>query len=265
MEPSGTKLILGLGNPGAAYADTRHNVGFMALELFAGDGFPNAGPPSNFRSSSIVAGSFRGTRVILAWPQTYMNLSGHAARELVQFYKVAPGEDMLVVHDEMDLPPGKVKASMGGGSAGHKGIDSIREFVPGDFARLRIGIGRQPRDFWGVSQGNAEYVLSPFLEAEIPEVELSLKAAGDLMKVWIRDGLAAAQRVGNRKPPKPRGEKGRDGERNGPGGREGGQGEDPSGLARDGQGAPAKPDGPGMPEAPAVPGGHGGRGGDGGG
>ncbi|MDR1038027.1 MAG: aminoacyl-tRNA hydrolase [Deltaproteobacteria bacterium] len=221
MDSSGPKLIMGLGNPGAAYADTRHNVGFMALDLFARGGLTGAGPPSNFKSSVIVLSSAGGSRVILAWPQTYMNLSGHSARELVQFYKVNAAEDMLVVHDEMDLPPGKVKASLGGGSAGHKGIDSIKESVRGDFARLRIGIGRQPRDFWGPVVGNADYVLSPFLDEELPEIELSLKAACDLMKVWLRDGLAAAQRVGNKKPPKPKKDKGEaGGQKEGAGGGE---------------------------------------------
>ncbi|MDR3153384.1 MAG: aminoacyl-tRNA hydrolase [Deltaproteobacteria bacterium] len=237
MEASGTKLIMGLGNPGPAYADNRHNVGFMALDLFAREGLDGAGPPANFKSSLIVTGAGRSGRVILAWPQTYMNLSGHAARELVSFYKISAAEDLLVVHDEMDLPCGRVKATRGGGSAGHNGIDSVKEAVPADFARLRIGIGRPPKDLWGASPGSRDYVLSPFEPEENPLVEEALKAARELMAVWLKDGLSAAQRLGNRRPPKPKAKKGGEGE-----GKPGVQGE---------------PDGQGQAEGGGKPGGQG--------
>ncbi|MDR1314419.1 MAG: aminoacyl-tRNA hydrolase [Deltaproteobacteria bacterium] len=259
MDPSGTKLVLGLGNPGPAYSDTRHNVGFMALDAYVSGRPGAAGPPSNFKSSVIAVGSKGGSRVILAWPQTYMNLSGHAARELVAFYKVSPADGLLVVHDEMDLPPGKVKASRGGGSAGHRGIDSIKEFVHADFARLRIGIGRQPKDFWGGSTGNADYVLSPFLDEELPEVEDSLKAASSLIAVWIKDGLAAAQRLGNRRPPKPKKEKEAAGDLEGGKGREdSGVRKAPGPAAGDVPGGPGGACGPGATEGRDGPGGPGG-------
>jgi PTH1 family peptidyl-tRNA hydrolase len=208
MDSNAVKLILGLGNPGDAYADNRHNAGFMALEAFARDPKEPLGPPSNFKSSRIATGRCSGVRVVLAWPQTYMNLSGHAARELVSFYKIDALEDMLVVHDEMDLPPGRVKATRGGGSAGHNGIDSVKEAVPQDFARLRIGVGRPPKAEGEGPSGSKDWVLSPFADEEIPLVEEALKAACGLMRVWIEDGLSAAQRLGNRKPKKPKPEKG---------------------------------------------------------
>ncbi|MDR2613242.1 MAG: aminoacyl-tRNA hydrolase [Deltaproteobacteria bacterium] len=232
MGATGTKLILGLGNPGPAYAGTRHNVGFLALDLFAREGLASAGPPVNFKSSLVVSGSLDGARVILAWPQTYMNLSGHAARELVSFYKIAALDDMLVIHDEMDLPPGRVKATRGGGSAGHNGMDSLREAVPVDFARLRIGIGRPPRDPQGHSRGSKDWVLSPFGGEEWPLVEESLRGAAELARVWLADGLSAAQRLGNRKPRKPRPPEG--GPEGDWGGRDGGGG---GGGGPDGQGS----------------------------
>jgi PTH1 family peptidyl-tRNA hydrolase len=204
MDQVGPRLVIGLGNPGEAYADTRHNVGFMALELFAREGLGAPCVRSNFRSSVIATGSRSGRRVVMAWPQTYMNLSGHAARELVAFYKVDPKEDMLVVHDEMDIPPGRVKASQGGGAAGHKGILSINEALGPDYARLRIGIGRQPRGPEGDRPGNVDWVLSSFADEELPLVGESLVIARNLIRVWISDGISAAQRLANRKPPKPK-------------------------------------------------------------
>ncbi|MDR1038655.1 MAG: aminoacyl-tRNA hydrolase [Deltaproteobacteria bacterium] len=203
MELSGTRIIVGLGNPGRQYAETRHNVGFMALEALVGEDPYAFGRPSAFKSSQIATGTLEGARVILAWPQTFMNLSGVAVRELAGFYKISVADGLLVVHDEMDLPPGKVKATLGGGSAGHKGIESIREFVRGNFARLRIGIGRPPKEDRDEAV-NVDWVLSRFAESELEAVESSLKAAGELIRVWLKGGIEAAQRVGNRKPPKPR-------------------------------------------------------------
>ncbi|MDR2459767.1 MAG: aminoacyl-tRNA hydrolase [Deltaproteobacteria bacterium] len=206
MEFSDVKLILGLGNPGAAYSDTRHNVGFMALTHFAVSIGLWTGNPKTFKSSFIVTGTLKGQKLVLGWPSTYMNLSGHAARELISFYKIAP-DNFLVVHDEMDLPCGKVKASKGKGSAGHNGIDSIKEFVNFDYARLRIGIGRPLKDDWDQAANVKDYVLSPFTEEEFPLIEDALSLSSSLISLWALKGLEAAQRQGNRKEKKEKKEK----------------------------------------------------------
>jgi PTH1 family peptidyl-tRNA hydrolase len=164
-----------------------------------------------------------------------MNLSGDAVRDVLTFYKIPPADGLLVVHDEMDLPPGRVKAARGGGSAGHRGIESIREHVRQEFARLRVGIGRLARDPQGGGPGSRDYVLSPFADDELPLVEASLESAVGLIKVWISDGIDAAQRLANRRPPGQR--KGR-----------------PKGGGPEADGAPGGPEG-GGPEAGGAPGG----------
>ncbi|MDR2340047.1 MAG: aminoacyl-tRNA hydrolase [Deltaproteobacteria bacterium] len=204
-EGSHPRLVLGLGNPGPGYADTRHNAGYMALELFAERN--RLENPVNFKSSVIISGNIEGARVILAWPLTYMNLSGVAARELYAFYKVQGTENILVLHDEMDLPPGRVKVSFGGGTAGHNGLCSLKENLPGDFAHVRIGIGRPPKDDWESFGVSRDYVLSPFEDDELAPMQEGLGLAADATLAWIRGGLAASQRIANKRPKKPKKEK----------------------------------------------------------
>jgi PTH1 family peptidyl-tRNA hydrolase len=191
---------MGLGNPGPVYAQSRHNAGFMALDLFAERN--RLERPANFKSSAIITGSVGGNRVILAWPLTYMNLSGHAARELYAFYKIPGAENVIVLHDEMDLPPGRVKVSLGGGAAGHNGISSVKENLPGDFAHVRIGIGRPPKDDWPGQGVSRDYVLSPFEEEELDLVREGLELAAAATLAWVTGGLAASQRLANKKPKK---------------------------------------------------------------
>jgi PTH1 family peptidyl-tRNA hydrolase len=194
------KLVLGLGNPGPVYAYTRHNAGFLALDLFAEKNHLDT--PSNFKSSVIISANIKGTKVILSWPHTYMNLSGHAARELYSFYKIPSTENVLVLHDEMDLPPGRVKVSFGGGTAGHNGIASIKENLPGEFAHVRIGIGRAPKDDWPGQGAGKDYVLSAFEEEEMELINKGLELAADATLEWIVSGLSASQRLINKKPKK---------------------------------------------------------------
>jgi PTH1 family peptidyl-tRNA hydrolase len=172
----------------------------MALDLFAEKNHLET--PSNFKSSVIISGNIEGTRVILSWPHTYMNLSGHAARELYSFYKIAGPENVLVIHDEMDLPLGRVKVSLGGGAAGHNGIASIKENLPGDFAHVRIGIGRPPRDDWPGQGNSRDYVLSPFEDEELELLHAGLDLASEATFQWVVKGLGASQRLANKRPKK---------------------------------------------------------------
>ena len=186
-------LIVGLGNPGPRYEYTRHNAGFLAAgRLAAKAGFP---PPARFRQSLIAHGLTAEARIVLAWPQTYMNLSGQAVLELAAFYKI-PDRDILVLHDEMDLPPGRLKLSIGGGPAGHRGLCSILEFLKADFCRLKIGIGRP-----GPAEGEAaDYVLDRFSSQEWPLVDETLDRAAEAALTWAERGLGLAQNLVNRRP-----------------------------------------------------------------
>jgi PTH1 family peptidyl-tRNA hydrolase len=153
------RLIVGLGNPGSRYARNRHNIGFMAAEAIAARyGFPA------FRSrfkGELAEGVIAGERRLLLRPQTFMNLSGEAVLAAISFYKIPPG-DILVMHDELDLRPGKVRVKRGGGNAGHNGLRSIDAMVGPDFWRLRLGIGHP-----GIKELVQPYVLQNFAADEV--------------------------------------------------------------------------------------------------
>ena len=156
-------LFVGLGNPGRAYAGNRHNVGFMAIETIA-----RAAAAPAFRSkfhglASEIALS--GERVVLLLPQTFMNESGRAVGDAARYLKIEP-KDIVVFHDELDLPPGKVRVKTGGGNAGHNGLKSITAHIGNDYRRVRIGIGH-PGDRAFVHN----YVLGDFAKADAPWVE----------------------------------------------------------------------------------------------
>ncbi|WGR63239.1 aminoacyl-tRNA hydrolase (plasmid) [Paracoccus ferrooxidans] len=152
------KLIVGLGNPGAKYATNRHNVGFMAVDRIAADhGFA----PWRARfQGEIAEGRLGGMRVTLLKPGTFMNLSGQSVGEAMRYLKLGP-EDVTVLHDELDLAPGKLRLKTGGGHAGHNGLRSLHQHIGEGYRRLRIGIGH-PGDKNRVSG----YVLSDFAKAE---------------------------------------------------------------------------------------------------
>jgi PTH1 family peptidyl-tRNA hydrolase len=179
-------LVAGLGNPGRQHADTRHNVGWMVLaELGRRHGY-------TFRSKfsgKIGEGRLEGGRVALLAPETYMNLSGSSVGAAARFFKV-PAEQLLVVHDEVDLETGRLQARLGGGLAGHNGLRSIASALgTPDFLRLRVGVGRPGR---GDPRPVADYVLSPF-EPEDDRDALVARAA-DAVEVLVVEGLEEAQR-----------------------------------------------------------------------
>jgi peptidyl-tRNA hydrolase, PTH1 family len=178
-------LVAGLGNPGREYEQTRHNAGWMVVDELARrrDG--------SFRSkfSGQLAEVRDGDlRLALLKPETYMNVSGRSVGDAARFFKVEPGA-LLVVHDDVDLEPGRLQARLGGGVAGHNGLRSIAEVLgTQDFLRLRIGVGRPAR---GDRRPVADHVLSAF-EPEV-DVDSLVSRAADAVEAMARDGLEAAQ------------------------------------------------------------------------
>jgi PTH1 family peptidyl-tRNA hydrolase len=180
-------LVVGLGNPGKEYASHRHNVGFMAL-----DELSSAVRADAFRSKwsgEWCKGSASGDDVVLLKPLTFMNLSGQSVQPAAAFFKVPPA-NVLVVHDELDIPFGDVRLKMGGGHAGHNGLRSIIQSLgTNDFPRLRIGIGRPKPGFRGEV---ADYVLSSFDTMERAELGDILRRATDSVLDVLARGLTPA-------------------------------------------------------------------------
>lgn len=165
------KLLVGLGNPGAKYARNRHNIGFMALDRIASD---NPFPAWKTRFQALVSEARLGTsRVTLLKPQTFMNLSGQAVGEAMRYLKLSPA-DVIVLHDELDLAPGKCRLKQGGGHAGHNGLRSIHQHLGPDYLRVRLGIGHP-----GHKDRVAGYVLSDFAKADQDWLEDLLAGVSD--------------------------------------------------------------------------------------
>lgn len=165
------KLIVGLGNPGAKYAGNRHNIGFMALDRIAADhGF---GPWKTKHQGSLTEGRFGSDRVVLLKPETFMNNSGQSVQAAMRFYKLAP-EDVVVLHDEIDLAPGKVKHKVGGGHAGHNGLRSIHNHIGPAYARVRLGVGHP-----GHKDLVPTYVLRDFAKADADWLDDVLRGVSD--------------------------------------------------------------------------------------
>jgi PTH1 family peptidyl-tRNA hydrolase len=191
-------LVVGLGNPDREYAGTRHNAGFLVVDLLARrwnardwlsrfhGKFTQAEPPG------------AGGTVLMLEPQTYMNLSGKSVQGAMAFYRVPPART-LVVHDDMDLEFGMLRLKVGGGSAGHRGLESISAAVGPDYLRLRFGIGRPER------ADAVDHVLSRFSPAERAEMELHLEKAADMVEAALREGPQAAMNAHHKrkKPAKP--------------------------------------------------------------
>jgi PTH1 family peptidyl-tRNA hydrolase len=182
-------LVVGLGNPGKEYAGNRHNVGFMVADLLAtriGAKFGRAK-----RAQAEVAEGrlgFGGPKIVLLKPLTFMNLSGGPVAQQAQFFKV-PVENVLAVHDELDVPYGQVRAKRGGGEGGHNGLRSMsKSLSTKEYARVRFGIGRPPG-----RQDPADYVLSDFGSAERKELEFLIDRAADVVEAVVLEGVEWAQ------------------------------------------------------------------------
>lgn len=156
-------LLVGLGNPGARYVGNRHNIGFIAVQEIAKR--HGIGPWRRRFQGVACEGPLGGERTLLLLPGTYMNESGRAVAEAVHFYKLSPA-DVIVFHDEIDLPPGKVRVKVGGGIAGHNGLRSISEHIGNDYRRVRIGVGHP-----GNKDLVQHYVLSDFAKSDRGWVE----------------------------------------------------------------------------------------------
>jgi peptidyl-tRNA hydrolase, PTH1 family len=182
MQTPQSYLIVGLGNPGRQYRETRHNIGFMTLDRLAAR-LNLQYARVQFRAL-VIDGRHEGSRLFLAKPQTYMNESGLAVGALVRFYKI-PIQNLLVVHDDVDLPLGTLRIRPGGGSAGQKGVASIIDRLgTQDFPRLRFGLSRPPGQMLA-----AAYVLQNFDRSEIEVLNLTLERAVDAALAFVAHGL----------------------------------------------------------------------------
>jgi PTH1 family peptidyl-tRNA hydrolase len=179
-------LVVGLGNPGADYQHTRHNVGADVITLLADR---HGGSLKRSKERALVAEVRMGDhRVALALPQTYMNLSGESVGLLVKRHGITDAERVVVVHDELDLPLGRVKVKRGGGLAGHNGLRSIKAHLHTDeFLRVRIGIGKPPSKEQGV-----DHVLRRPSKSERVELEIAVQEAADAVEAILADGVDAA-------------------------------------------------------------------------
>lgn len=195
--PTGTWLVVGLGNPGPTYAAHRHNIGHLVvdelarragLRLTVARGMRAGVCQTRITALGIGGVGADGARVVAAKPRTFMNESGGPTAALVAYHKT-PIDRLIVVHDELDLDLGQLRLKSGGGDNGHNGLRSIRKALgSGDFHRIRMGIGRPPG-----RQDPADYVLSNFPASQRIEVELEVSRAADAIETLITEGLGAAQ------------------------------------------------------------------------
>src|SRR5512140_378642 len=185
MPPDTTYLLIGLGNPGREYRDTRHNVGFMLIDRLA---VRLDARGMKVQAKAIVTSAvYQERKLILAKPQTYMNLSGHSAQGLLNFYKV-PVENMLIAHDDLDIPFGTIRIRPKGGPGGQKGMAStIEQLGTNTFPRLRIGIGRPPG-----RMDPAAYVLQDFSKEEMKTLSEIIDRAADAALEFVMNGVNAA-------------------------------------------------------------------------
>ncbi len=184
-------LIVGLGNPGAEYAKTRHNVGFLLVGELAARWQTDWANERKF-SARIARAERNGRRVLLCQPQTFMNLSGETVRALVDFYQLPrPLSGLLVAMDDADLPLGEIRLRTEGGSGGHHGLESIEQHLgTNEFARLRLGIGRKDG-----AREITDYVLGRFSSTEAALMEKVLNRAVGQMECWLDDGIEKAMQL----------------------------------------------------------------------
>ncbi|MGV0779352.1 aminoacyl-tRNA hydrolase [Mycolicibacterium peregrinum] len=180
-------LVVGLGNPGPAYAKTRHNVGFMVADVLAAR-IGSAFKVHKKSGAEVITGRLAGAPVVLAKPRCYMNESGRQVGPLAKFYSVPPGR-IVVIHDELDIDFGRIRLKVGGGEGGHNGLRSVASALGSkDFQRVRIGVGRPPG-----RKDPAAFVLEAFTAAERTELPTICEQAADATELLIAQGLEPAQ------------------------------------------------------------------------
>ena len=185
------RLVVGLGNPGARYRITRHNLGFMVVDTLAERWRLSVGGKRH--EAEIGTGEIATERVVLAKPQTYMNASGDAVAKVRRLYRLQPHE-ILAIYDDLDLPVGRVRLKGEGGAGGHNGVASLISVLGKGFPRLRIGIGRPPG-----GADPVEYVLEPFPQGEEPIIREAVARAADGVESWLEHGLERTMNTLNRR------------------------------------------------------------------
>ena len=187
------KLIVGLGNPGKKYENTRHNAGFLAIDALA----EKYGISMTEKKHKAVCGSgyMEGVKVILVKPQTFMNLSGESVREVLDFYKLDPEEDMLIMYDDISLAPGNLRIRKKGSAGGHNGIKSIIAHAgTQNFMRIKIGVGEKPSG-WDL----ADYVLGHFTQNERKVMDEAAKTATEAIRMMVAGEVDKAMNAFNKK------------------------------------------------------------------
>ena len=193
------KLIVGLGNPGAQYTNTRHNAGFMVVDALASEFAVGQIARSRFNSITLDA-NIGGEKVLLIKPTGFMNRSGQAVGEAIRFFKLNPQEDMIVLVDDIALPVGHIRVRKRGGTGGHNGLSDIDRLLGGeDYPRVRIGVGNVPK-----FMDQSDWVLSKFMKEEQEDVLRSIKAAADATECMLDEGITKAMNAFNTKLVKPK-------------------------------------------------------------
>lgn len=191
------KLIVGLGNPGHQYQETRHNAGFMVVDRLAKAHAQGEVVKSRFNAATVEA-TIAGERCMLLKPLTFMNRSGQCVAEAARFFKADISSDLLVVVDEVYLPTGKIKLLPAGGTAGHNGLANIQQLLGTDaYPRLRVGVGIQPSGGKPAFIDQADFVLGRFTPEEQSPLEASLVKAAHAVELWAGKGLTHAMNVAN--------------------------------------------------------------------
>jgi len=185
---SSVQCVVGLRNPGTDYDGTRHNIGFEVVERVIDRAGTQLGKaPSRVRAMVANAGT-GDLRTLFLVPNTFMNESGSAVSAALSYYKVDP-KTVLVVHDDIDLPFGRLRVQMAGGSGGHNGIRSVEKSIgTKEFSRLKVGVGRPPG-----SMDPADFVLRPFTKIERPEMDLIVEDGADVVELWLSDRARAQE------------------------------------------------------------------------
>lgn len=186
-------IIAGLGNPGRQYAHTRHNVGFDTIDVLA-DKYRIDVENKKFKAI-YGKGIIEGQRVVLAKPQTYMNLSGESIRELIDFYKIDETSELIVIYDDISMEPGQLRIRKKGSAGGHNGIKNIIAHLGSqEFLRVKVGVGEKPKGY-----DLADYVLSRFPSDEREQVEDAMKRAAEAVVKMMTEDVDAAMNEYNRK------------------------------------------------------------------
>lgn len=187
------KLVVGLGNPGSSYQGTRHNVGFDVLDELALRW--HADRPKLRFEANLTEANMNGEKILLAAPQTFMNVSGRSVQQIVKFYQI-PHSDILVICDDMNLKAAQLRLRASGSAGGQKGLLSILQVCASEgIPRLRIGVGRPPGQM-----DPAAYVLQKFRKDELAEMDAAIRSAASGVELWIRNGIEAAMNSINAGP-----------------------------------------------------------------